>query len=107
MGMAISEWVQLQDLQRRVEALQARLEAAEGHLAAFPRREAPALHQASRFLERELQGGPLPFSEIVRRAADAGVPVRSLRRAKARLGVRSLRQPQRTGSRYITRWALP
>lgn len=107
MPMSVTEWVRLEELEKVVADLRARLQAAEDHLAGLPRREPPAVHGARRFLESVLAGGPLPVDQVMQRAAGAGVPIRSLRRAKARLGVRSERVPQGSGTRYLTRWALP
>ena len=107
MGMAIREWVLLEAVDRRTAALEERLKAVEDRIAGLRHHEAPAVHRASRFLERELQGGPLPLGEVIRRAEEAGIPIRSLRRAKARLAVRSVRVPGVGGARYHSCWAMP
>jgi hypothetical protein len=40
-------------------------------------------------------------------ATEQGIPARTLRRAKARLRVRSLRASRGRGKRYLARWVLP
>jgi hypothetical protein len=44
---------------------------------------------AEAFLERELQHGPQPAKDLLRKATDRGIRLRTLRRAKKDLGVRS------------------
>lgn len=67
--------------------------------------EHPARDAAQTWLRDRLCGGPVPAADI-REIADAvGIAPRTLDRAKAALGVRSLRQGFGPGAAYL--WALP
>lgn len=107
MGMSIVEYVRLEAVEKLVAEVRARLDAAESQLATLPRCEPPAIYRAARFLERELEAGPVAFDQVVRRATEAGISPRTIRRAKARLGVRSIRTPKGADARYASWWALP
>ncbi len=105
--MAISEYVRLEALEKLVAEVRARLDAAEAQLETLPRREPPAVHAATTFLEHELADGPVAFNEVLRRATEAGISRRTLRRGKRRAGVRSIRTPKGANARYASWWALP
>ncbi len=69
--------------------------------------ERSALGDAMEFLNEELAGGRVEVKEIMRRAKEASISDATLRRAKRKLGVRSLhdRKPGETGK--PTYWQLP
>jgi len=52
---------------------------------------------AAEFLSSALAGGPLPAREVATKAGAARIPTATLRRAKERLGVRSVKLGLRTG----------
>jgi len=58
-------------------------------------------------LEAALADGARSFSQVPALATEQGIPVPTLRRAKARLRVRSLRASGGRGQRYVARWVLP
>ncbi len=63
-----------------------------------------ALDEAVSFLRDELAGGPLAPKEVDRRAKEAGIEARTLRRARERLGIKP-GFPKVEGVRYA--WSLP
>ena len=63
-----------------------------------------ALDEAMDFIREELAGGPLAPKEIERRAKEAGIEARTLRRARERLGIKP-GTPRVEGVRYA--WSLP
>jgi len=91
----------------RVEDLERCLALAEDRLRGLPVRPAPAIERACRLLETALADGARDFSQILAIATEQGIPARTLRRAKARLRVRSLRASRGRGQRYLARWVLP
>ena len=83
-----------------------RLTADDLLTAAAPGDEAGAMDDARAFLRATLAGGePLPSREILQAARDAGVSLRTLRRARRKEGVRASRRGFGTGSTWL--WALP
>ncbi len=54
--------------------------------------EAPFLEAAMRWLEPILAAGPIPTAEIMRRAAEAGIAMRTLHKARVALGGRTRRR---------------
>lgn len=73
-------------------------------LAFVDRSERSALDEASDFLRELLREGSVPATEVRAEAAAAGIAVRTLDRAKERLGVRSVRPAGFTGPWH---WELP
>jgi hypothetical protein len=79
--------------------------AKEIALATGSAAEASALHEAGYVLYSLLCCGPLPANEVAHRAAKAGVASRTLHRAKAALGVKSIKRGNGAGSQWL--WRLP
>jgi hypothetical protein len=67
--------------------------------------EPSATDEASDFLRNELADSPRPAKELQRRARDAGISDKALRRARERLGVRPHRSGFGPGGEWT--WALP
>jgi len=67
--------------------------------------DASLLHEAMYVLFSLLCDGPLPAKEVARRAAQAGITTRTLYRAKATLGVKSIKRGSGSGSQWF--WRLP
>jgi hypothetical protein len=67
--------------------------------------EASAFREAAYVLYSLLCNGPLPASEVAHRATQARVASRTLYRAKAALGVKSIKRGSGAGSQWF--WQLP
>src|SRR5262249_44773738 len=102
------------ELERRVEQHEARLaEAAarlaeaERYLRALPPRLSKPASDARAFLTEVLATEPRPATEVIRLAGERGIAERTLRRAKAALGVASVRGAQEPGRRAVSWWRFP
>jgi hypothetical protein len=85
-------------------------EVSAQQLLATPREEehADARSEAVEFLSAVLANDPVPASEIIQDAEDAGIAEKTLRRAKKLLGVVAYREGEtgkRGGGRWL--WRLP
>jgi len=80
-------------------------EVSAHELLATPREEehADARSEAVEFLNDVLADGPVPASEIIRDAENAGIAEKTLRRAKKHLGVVAYREGE-PGKRGAGRW---
>ena len=81
------------------------LAKADGVNATQPAPRGAALADAIEFLEFELGSGPRPAKEIESEAIAAGISESTLKRAKAKLGVESVRST--FGSGGMWQWSLP
>jgi len=77
-------------------------------LAAEGMEETSALGQAEDFLQEELGDGPVDASQVLRDARESGLSEKTVRRAKAKLGIKSQRQGEegkKGGGKFA--WELP
>lgn len=61
-------------------------------LASGRQQEPGAIEQAAAFLRLILEDGPVPSADVLARAEDEGISKRTLHRAKAKIGVRSIKE---------------
>jgi len=105
--MSMKLYVQIQELEQRVAQHETRLVEAERTLRALPARPSKPIAEATAFLKEILATEPRPATELIRLARERGVAERTLRRAKAAVGVVSFRVSQRRGSPPVSWWRLP
>jgi hypothetical protein len=81
-------------------------ELSAHQLLATPREEehADARSEAVEFLSEVLADGPVPASDIIANAEDAGISEKTLRRAKKLLGVIAYREGEAAGKRGAGQW---
>jgi hypothetical protein len=91
-GRAVVAWAGVSDL------------SADELVLTPSRRYGGALHGAKEFLRGLLEEGPCGAEEVCRRAGESGIAERTLRRAKAELGVTSVK-PCDDGAGWV--WQLP
>ena len=65
-----------------------------------------ALDEAQDFLLAILAAGPKPTKDILKQARETGIAVRTLRRAKSNLGIRSERESIRNRGAGLWAWSL-
>ena len=105
--MSIAMHVKVFELERRLEQHETRLAEAERTLRALPPRPSKPAAEAGAFLQEILGTEPRRATETIRLARERGVAERTLRRAKAALGVVSYREPQEPGRPPVSWWRLP
>jgi hypothetical protein len=65
-----------------------------------------AIDEAQDFLAAILAAGPKPSKEVLKQAREAGISVRTLRRAKSSLGIRSERESTHNQGAGLWAWSL-
>src|SRR5262245_46480169 len=104
--MSMKLYFQVQELERRLEQHEARLAEAERALRTLPPRPSKPASDARAFLTEVLATEPRPAAEVIRLARERGIAERTLRRAKATLGIASVRISQDPGP-PASLWRLP
>lgn len=105
--MSAAMYVKVTELERRLGQHETRLEEAEKMLRTFPERPSKAIVEARAFLRQILTPDARRASEVLRLAHERAIAERTLRRAKAVVGVVSFRVSQGPGRGPVSWWRLP